>query len=40
MPSSPFCDPVASAPPQAALGVLLWGLALQEAPGLRCLLAP
>lgn len=39
-PSPPFPDPVASAPPQAGPGVLLWGLASQEAPGLRCLLTP
>lgn len=36
--SSPFCDPVTSAPPQAALRVLLWGWPLQEPPGRRCLL--
>lgn len=39
-PSAPFYDTVASSPPQAGLGVLLWGLALHKAPGLRCLFTP
>lgn len=39
-PSATFYDPVASAPPQAGLGVLLWALVLHKAPGLRCLLTP
>lgn len=39
-PSPPFPDPGASATPQAGLSVLLWDLASQDAPGLRCLLTP